>query len=210
MWTRSTVWATLSSYSRGASSYSAKVPGRTGSPEWPEASAMAASPCSFRSVSGSERTASTCARSSGERSSCSSNSCRGRASTVQDVTAFTVMPQVPASAAVSSGSPMWSPPAAEPTTEGSSNAPSVNLSTLPWAMRRSSSAGRPASTRTSPGANSRWVKRSARASSTAVSSNRRSSGSSRSSTGMTRTCDPAVVNSTRPSPSVWDARRFTR
>jgi hypothetical protein len=72
------------------------------------------------------------------------------------------------------------------------------------------SAGRPSSTITSPGANSLCVKRSARALSTVWSSKPRSSGSSPSSAGITRTSAPVWMNSTRPSPTVYVSRLLTR
>ncbi len=117
------------------------------------------------------------------------------------VTARAVNSQV-RSGPVRTASPKYSPSASTATVLPWSYAPGAIWRTLPWAIRNTWSAGRPASTSTSPGAYSRWTQPSASDSSTEVSPKPRSVGSSPSSGGMTRTCDPVVMNSTRPSPTV--------
>lgn len=69
---------------------------------------------------------------------------------------------------------------------------------------------RAASTMSWPGSYSRCSNRSASAPSVPPSENPRSSGSSASSAGMTLTCAPVFTNVTRPSPTVYASRLFTR
>ncbi len=170
---------------------------------------MAASPCLFCRGTWAVRKRSRCSRSAGERSASCSYSARGSVSTVTRVTARTECSQV-ASGDSNAASPRWSPSASTPRTVSSPYLPVPIRFSLPCAISTTRSAGAPRSASTSPGACSSWTNRPASASSTDGSSKSRSGGSSRSSAGMTRTSEPVLVNSTRPSPRVWVSRRLTR
>ncbi|CAM5276396.1 hypothetical protein SHIRM173S_02994 [Streptomyces hirsutus] len=84
------------------------------------------------------------------------------------------------------------------------------FSTRPCASRNTSSAGLPKEAITWPASISRCRQREASSESTSSSSYDRRAGSSPSSAGMTSTRSPVFTNVTRPSPTAYVSRRFTR
>ena len=125
---------------------------------------------------------------------------RDSTSTVVAVAALAVKSQV-VLGCQQAWSPKWSPSARTPRPFSSPYLPSPSFSTLPWAMRKTVSAGLPASAMTSPGSNSRWTNRSA----SAVERRAVVEGPEQRQLaqlgGMTRTWEPVLTNVTRPSPT---------
>src|SRR5690606_34978759 len=175
----------------------------------PDASGGAAAPWLCCGGAGAARCSSRWARRTPDRSVSSSIASRGRARTSVGVSARYVRGHS-SSAARSTRSPKNRPSARMPASASPPYSPGRVSATLPCAMRWTAPAGRPLSAIVSPAAYSRCSNRPASAPRTSAPASPRSGGSSASSGGTTRTSAPSLTNVTRPSPSRYVSRRFTR
>lgn len=122
---------------------------------------------------------------------------RESTSMVVGVTVLTVTGQM-ASGSVRVSSPKKSPPPSMPTLVVSPYSPVPILESLPCTISSTWSMGLPNSATTVPGGRSRCSKRPATVARISSSSKPRSSGSSCSSSGMTRADGPLMMYSTSP------------